>query len=377
MDKTKDINNLEPDSVCANVADFKPYVAGLSIDEIRDRYGLASIIKLASNENPLGTSPLVQQTLRAKADMAFRYAQSGNPRLCKAIAQHYGLDVNRVVVGNGSDEIIDLLIRVRCVSGVHNIVAFKPCFSIYQTQSRFADVEFRQVPLKPDFHFDWDAFIAAADDNTAIAFVTTPDNPSGWCPKVEELEHAAKSLPSSCLFVIDEAYMDFCDNEDAHSLFKRLDEFPNVAILRTFSKSFGLAGLRLGYGVFPPKLADYIQRVRLPFSVNILAEEAGLAALQDHVFHAETLRVTNEGRAFLTEQLTNLGCEVLPSMANFIMFKPSVDAAWLCEELLRRGIIIRSLKSYGLPEYARVTIGDACENKAFLLAFQTIIQGKA
>lgn len=376
MDKNN-VNALEPDSVCPQVADFKPYVAGLSIDEIRDRYGLASIIKLASNENPLGTSPMVQQTLRAKADMAFRYAQSGNPRLVKGIAEHYGLDASRIVVGNGSDEIIDLLIRVRCVSGVHNIVAFNPCFSIYKTQSRFADIEFRQVSLKPNFHFDWDAFLAACDENTAIAFVTTPDNPSGWCPSGAELEKVAKALPTSCLFVIDEAYMDFCDSEEAHSLFNRLDEFPNIAILRTFSKSFGLAGLRLGYGVFPPKLADYIQRVRLPFSVNILAEEAGLAALQDRVFHAETLRVTNEGRAFLSKELEVLGCEVLPSMANFIMFKPPVDTPWLCEELLRRGVIIRSLKSYGMPEYARVSIGDRNENSIFLHAFQAILQGQA
>lgn len=362
-----------PDDVRPEVLDFKPYVPGLSIDEIKDRYGLADVVKMASNENPLGTSPVVQRVLKSHADMAFRYAQSGNPRLTMAIAAHHGVDHGRVVAGNGSDEIIDLLIRVRAQPGRHNIVAFKPCFSIYELQARLCGIEFRQAPLQSDFSFDWDAFIAAADENTTIAFATTPDNPSGWCAPVEELERVARALPPSCLFVIDEAYMDFCGDEAAHSLLSRLDEFPNVAVLRTFSKSFGLAGLRLGYGILPLRLADYLRRVRLPFSVNILAEEAGMAALQDDVFRSETLRVTAEGRTMLATGLGALGCEVLPSWANFIMFRPPFDASSLFEALLHRGIIIRPLKSYGLPQYLRVSIGNPEENLRFIEACKEIL----
>lgn len=362
-----------PDDVRPEVLDFKPYVPGLSIDEIRDRFGLADVVKLASNENPLGTSPVVQRTLKTKADLAFRYAQSGNPRLTRAIAAHHGVAPERVVAGNGSDEIIDLLIRVRATPGKHNIVAFRPCFSIYELQAKFCGLEFRQADLRPDFTFDWDAFLAATDENTAIAFVTTPDNPSGWCPPVSELEHVARTLPPSCLFVIDEAYMDFCGDEAAHSLLSRLDAFPNIAVLRTFSKSFGLAGLRLGYGILPERLADYLHRVRLPFSVNILAEEAGLAALEDTVFRSETLRVTAEGRAYIAEGLKALGCDVLPSWANFIMFRPPTDATDLFEALLRRGIIIRPLKSYGLPQHLRVSVGNADENRRFIEACKEIL----
>lgn len=362
-----------PEDVRPEVLDFKPYVPGLSIDEIKDRYGLSDVIKLASNENPLGTSPVVQRVLHDRAGLAFRYAQSGNPRLISALAEHHAVAPERLVAGNGSDEIIDLLIRIRAVPGRHNVLAFRPCFSIYSLQTRLCGVELRQVDLLPDFRFDWDAFIAAADENTAIAFVTTPDNPSGWCPPVEELIRAAQALPPSCLFVIDEAYMDFCGNEAAHSLLPRLAEFPNVAILRTFSKSFGLAGLRLGYGILPERLADYMRRVRLPFSVNILAEEAGIAALGDTVFRSETLHVTAAGRAMLSRELTALGCKVLPSWANFIMFQPRVAAATLFEELLHRGIIIRPLKSYGLDDYLRVSIGNSHENAAFISACKELL----
>lgn len=368
--------NGRADDVRPEVLDFKPYVPGLSIDEIRDKYGLSQVIKLASNENPLGTSPIVQRVLRDRAPLAFRYAQSGNPRLVEALSRHHGIDSSRIVVGNGSDEIIDLIVRVRAVPGTHNVVAFKPCFSIYELQTRLCGVELRQAPLLPDFSFDWDSLLKLVDDQTAIVFVTTPDNPSGWCPPVAEPEALARALPPSCLLVIDEAYMDFSGEQAAHSLLGRLDDFPNVAILRTFSKSFGLAGLRLGYGILPEKLADFVRRVRLPFSVNILAEEAGIAALEDTVFRAETLRVTAEGRDAITRGLERLYCRVYPSMANFIMFQPpegGLDALALFEELLKRGIIIRPLKSYGLPHLLRVSIGAPEENSAFLAACKELL----
>lgn len=365
-----------PCAVRPEVCGFTPYTPGLSIDEIRDRYGLAQIIKLASNENPLGTSPVVRQTLRRKADLAFRYAQSGNPRLTAAIAAHHGVSDLRVLAGNGSDEIIDLIVRVRAVPGVHNVVAFRPCFSIYALQTRLAGVDFRQAPLATDFSFDWNGLLALVDDATAVVFVTTPDNPSGFCPPVADLERLARALPPGCLLVVDEAYMDFCGDEAAHSLLSRIDAFPNLAVLRTFSKSFGLAGLRLGYGIFPVQLADSLRRVRLPFSVNILAEEAGMAALTDTVFRAETLRVTAQGRAALHAGLTALGCHVFPSKANFLMFRPvsvSGGAERLFDELLRRGIIIRPLKSYGLPDLLRVSVGNPDENAAFLKAVGEIV----
>ncbi len=359
------------------ILDFTPYTPGLAIDEIRERYGLPQVIKLASNENPLGTSPMVQKALQKIAASAFRYPQAGNPRLVNALAAQHKLPPERVVAGNGSDEIIDLLIRVRAVPGKHNVVACKPCFSIYRLQTRLAGVELRQAPLKADFKIDWEALRALVDDNTALVFLTTPDNPSGYCPPREEVERFAQSLPPFCLLVADEAYMDFVEDEPATTMLPVLDKHPNVAVIRTFSKSFGLAGLRLGYGVLPEKIADYMRRVRLPFSVNLLAEEAGLTALADKAFREETLAVTREGRAYLNKELAALHCVVYPSQANFIMFSlppySGYSAQNVFEALLTRGVIIRPLKSYGLPDHLRVSIGNPQENKVFITALSNLI----
>ncbi|MEG2140341.1 MAG: histidinol-phosphate transaminase [Bilophila sp.] len=366
---------------------FKPYTAGLSINEIRETYGLERVIKFASNENPLGTSPLAQKALRDHAGLAFRYPQAGNPRLVTALAAHHNVSPARVVVGNGSDEIIDLLFRVCAEPGIQNAVAFKPCFGIYSTQSALCGVTLRQTPLNLDFSFPIDDLLQLVDANTRLVFITTPDNPSGYTAPVADLIRLAHALPDTCLLVVDEAYMDFTDDEGAHSLLPTLTDFPNVAILRTFSKSFGMAGLRLGYGILPETIADHMWRVRLPFSVNLMAEEAALAALKDSDFRTETLRVIREGRAFLTTELTNLGLHVTPSQANFLMFevplsqpshtshpsKPTHTAATLFEALLKQGLILRPLNGYGLPNHLRVSVGTAEENHLLIQTLRHLL----
>ena len=360
-----------PDSVRPEVEAFTPYTPGLSIDEIQERYGLSHVIKMASNENPLGVSPQVRAAIERHAAKAFRYPQGGNPRLVAALARHHGFDPARVVVGNGSDELIDLLIRARAVPGRHNVATFTPCFKIYALQSHLCGVELRQAKLRENFSFDSEALLGLVDAETALVFVTTPDNPSGYCPPAAEIAKLARALPATCLLVVDEAYMDFADDESAYSLLPELDGFPNVTVLRTFSKSFGLAGLRLGYALLPARLADYLWRIRLPFSVNILAEEAGLAALRDTAFREESLRVVRQGRETLSQGLRGLGCQVWPSQANFIMFRPpagSPPAREIFEKLLCMGIIIRPLTSYGLPDLLRVSMGTEEENMRFLSA---------
>ncbi|MDL2266385.1 histidinol-phosphate transaminase [Desulfovibrio sp. OttesenSCG-928-G15] len=366
-----------PFPVRPEVLAFEPYSPGLSIDEIRAKYGLESVVKLASNENPLGTSPVVQKVIREYAAMAFRYAQSGNPRLVRAIADHLGVAPDLIVPGNGSDEVIDLLVRVVPTPGVHNIVASRPSFSMYRIQSRLCGVEFRQVPLNDDFSFDWQGLLQAVDEQTAMVFITTPDNPSGWCPSVAEVEAFATRLPPSCLLVVDEAYMDFCADSREHSLFERFAQFPNLVLLRTFSKSYGLAGIRLGYGIMPKPLADALRSVHMPFSINILAEAAGIAALADTAFYEQTMRTVREGRQYITEKLGAMGCRVFPSMANFVMFtlpdSCKKDALAVFEALLSRGMIIRPLKSYGLPEHLRVSIGSMDENSLFVRLLSEVL----
>jgi histidinol-phosphate aminotransferase len=364
-----DIRTVRPE-----VEAFTPYVPGLSIDEIKERYGLATVIKLASNENPLGASPIVQRAIARSAANVFRYPQAGNPRLRKAIAERLHVAPGRIVAGNGSDEIIDLLVRVKARPGVDNIVAFTPCFSLYELQARLCGVELRRPPLAADFSLPLDALLEVTDERTALVFVTNPDNPSGRVTPASALTELARALPPQALLVVDEAYVDFAEDPEAVSLVPHIEELPNVVVLRTFSKAYGLAGLRLGYGVMPEWLAELLLRVRLPFSVNLMAEEAGLAALFDEVFHRATVGMVKRGRAGVGAELERLGCEVVPSQANFLMFRPELPAGEVFEALLKRGIIIRPLKSYGLPEYCRVSIGNDQENAAFVAALAEVLQ---
>ena len=350
-----------------DVAEFEAYEPGLSMEEIRLRYGLERVIKLASNENSLGVPPSAREALLAALSRAHRYPQAGNPRLVSALAERYRVGPERIFVGNGSDELIDLLFRIRAVPGTHNAVAFSPCFGLYVTQAKMAGVELRRAPLGSDFDFDFEAMLKLTDENTTLAFVTSPDNPSGRLAAPERLEDLARALPPACLLVVDEAYMEFAD--EGQSLLPALDRLPNVAILRTFSKIYGLAGLRIGYGILPERLADYLWRVRLPFSLNILAEEAALAALSDDAFRRESLRFTREGRKLISRELQGMGCSVIPSQSNFIMFSPPAEkmtARQLHARLLERGMIIRGLGAYHLPDWLRVTVGREEENRFFL-----------
>jgi histidinol-phosphate aminotransferase len=362
------------DRIREAVREFTPYSPGLSMEEIKERYGLTRVVKLASNENPLGASPLVKRVLARKGDQVFRYPRAGNPALVAALAAFHDVPPQCVVAGNGSDEIIDLLVRVTCEPGRDNVVAFSPCFSIYVQQTKLCGVTLRQVPLGPDFAFDLQALAAACDEHTALVFLTNPDNPSGYAVPAEDVLALARALPPRALLVVDEAYVEFAAPKNAYSVLPRFGECDNVVVLHTFSKLYGLAGLRLGVGIMPEWLADYLLRVRLPFSVNLLAEAAGMAALEDAAFSQATLDTVHQGRALLAEKLTSMGCHVFPSQANFLMFEPPLPALELFEALLKRGLIVRALKSYGLPHLLRVSIGNDEENALFLAAVQDIIQ---
>lgn len=363
------------------IAALDPYVPGLSIDEIREKYGLARVIKLASNENPLGAPPLAQDAIRRCAALAFRYPQGGNVRLVRALARHHRVEQTRIAIGNGSDEIIDLLLRIHVQPGRHNILCFGPCFSIYPIQAAIAGIETRRVSLKPDFSPDFPGLLKLADADTRLVFLTTPDNPSGFCPPLADVlrfaEDIARAAPDA-LLLIDEAYMDFAPDEKTASCLAGGCIPANAAVLRTFSKSFGLAGLRLGYAVLPAAVADAFWRARLPFSVNILAEEAGLAALEDSSFRKATLDTVKNGRAALALGLAKAGCRVWPSAANFLMFRlPDGKNTRACfEALLAQGIIIRTLASYNLPSHLRVSVGTEEENTAFLDALNRWLQNR-
>ena len=244
-------------------------------------------------------------------------------------------------------------------------------------------METRRCPLSPDYSFDLDALFSLVDAGTRLVFVTTPDNPSGYCPPLTAMRRLAEQLERHfprCLLVVDEAYMDFagasCGDTSRFSLLASGDLPANVAILRTFSKSYGLAGLRLGYGVLPAELAGFYWRARLPFSVNSLAEKAGLAVLRDSEFRRATLECIRSGRCRLTEGLRLFGCDVWPSEANFLMIRlpEGYDASSCFEHLLQCGIIIRPLSSYGMSDKLRISIGTKEDNEAFLEALRSFLE---
>lgn len=365
--------------ICEHIKSFEPYVAGLSIDEIKEKYQLAHVIKMASNENPFGSSKLAKESMVQNVGNAFRYPQAGNPRLVKALAKYYQkkypfISEKQIFVGNGSDEIIDLLFRTLTVPGKHNAVMFKPCFGLYSTQAKVQNCEIRTCPLKDDFSFDFEGLRALVDENTALCFVTSPDNPSGRLADRAELLSFARSLPKTCLLVVDEAYIEFAGNEEDCSIIGELASFENVAIMRTFSKVYGLAGMRIGYIFVPEIVADYLWRIRLPFSINILAQEAAICALDDEEFKQKTITHTMAERSGMSKALQELGCKVYPSHSNFIMFEPAVlPAKEVCQKLLEKGIIVRALTSYSLPHLVRVSIGTVEENTMFLTAMRELM----
>ncbi|MFW5971287.1 MAG: histidinol-phosphate transaminase [Desulfovermiculus sp.] len=354
------------------IKEFAPYVPGRSIADIRREIGLTQVVKMASNENPLGTSPLVKKTVQRRADLVFRYPSPNSPELTAALSHHLDVPENRLVIGNGSDELIDLLIRVLARPGQDRIIVFDPSFSIYRMQARLCGVELTLVPLNPDMSFPLARLLQEADETTAMVFLTNPDNPSGYTAAKDELISLAAGLPGNTMLIVDEAYIEFARDPGLHSPLFDLEQLENVVLLRTFSKLYGLAGLRLGYGVMPAWLSDLLHRVKLPFSVNLLAEAAGLSALRDADFVQATRETVLQGRQMLSRELKNLGWKVYPSQANFLLVQPALPAADLVKDLLQKGYIIRALDSYGLYDHVRISIGTEAENLGLIRACQEI-----
>ncbi len=356
-----------------DMMDSKPYAPGLTIEEIKEKYGLNTVIKLASNENPLGTSPIAQKAIIRHAPNVFRYPHNGNPRLNKAIAQRIGVDEKNIISGNGSDEVIDLLVRIKAQPGRDEVLTYDSCFSMYRLMSRLCGINFKQIPRNAGHKQPLKALADAVTEKTAVVFITSPDNPTGLAVTVQEVREMVASIPEQTILVIDEAYIEFATPAEDYDMRGLLEEFPNIVLTRTFSKAYGLAGMRVGYGIMSPELADFIKSARAPFTVNLLAEEAAIAVLDDEAFYNTTLNVVLRGRKLFTDELRAIGCEVLDSQANFIMFKPTRDAGEVFEELLKRGIIVRPLKSFGLAEYIRVNMGTDHENEVFLKTLKEIL----
>ncbi len=356
-----------PLKVDQHIASLVPYVPGKPVEELERELGIPHAIKLASNENPRGPSPKACAVLSKAAGTLNRYPDGGGHTLRKALATRWKVDADQVILGNGSDEILSLLTRAFLPPGEEAVMA-DHTFVIYKlvvTASHGRPVE---VPLKNWTH-DLPAMAEAVTPHTRLVFVCNPNNPTGTMVTAGEVDALMARIPEDVIVVFDEAYYEYVRREDFPDTLRYLRQGRNVAVLRTFSKIYGLAGLRIGYCLTTPEIAEYLNRVRPPFNVNSLAQRAALAALEDedHVTHS---RLMNEAQMVrLREGLVELGFEALPSEANFLYFDVRRDGREVFEALLREGVIVRHIGGRML----RVTIGLPEENSRFLQVLKRVL----
>ena len=345
------------------------YEPGKPIEDVARELGLdpAGILKLASNENPLGPSPLaVAAATRALAHGEL-YPDGGCFVLRQKLAARHGLAAEQFVVGNGSNEILELLGHVFLRPG-DEVVMGAPAFIVYKLVALLFGARPVEVPLV-DHRHDLDALARAVTPRTKLVFLPSPNNPTGTANTEAEIHAFVRALPEQVVFVFDEAYAEYLDNPP--DLRPLLAEGRKVVGLRTFSKIFGLASLRVGYGYASPELAGLLNRVRQPFNVNAIGQAAAVAALDDAEFTARARATNASGLSQLASALAGRGLEIVPSVANFLLVKVG-DGARVFTELQRRGVIVRPMKPYGMPEWVRVTVGTAAQNERFLAALDEV-----
>ncbi len=347
------------------------YVPGKPIEELERERGIRNSVKLASNENPLGPSPKALRALQRTLAGVHRYPDSGGYELVRKLAERHRLDTRQVVLGNGSDEIIGMLARAFLQPG-DEVIMPRPAFQMYEIETRAAAAVPVEVPLDR-LRTDLEAMAARITDRTRLVFVNTPHNPTGSLVARAELEAFMRRLPEGVVLALDEAYTEFVRDPGGPDSLDYVRAGRPVVGLRTFSKAYGLAGLRIGYGVMPVDVAEVLNRVRPPFNVNLPAQAAAAAALDDDAFLQETLRVVHAGVDYLQEALAALGLECQPTQANFLMVRVPGEGRRFFEALLERGVIVRPLASYGFPDRLRVSVGRAEENQRFVEALRQVL----
>ncbi len=352
-----------------SLARVTPYTPGKPIEEVQRELGLPSAMKLASNENPLGPSPKALEAIRQALPSLHRYPDSHCFYLVRKLARHMGLVPEQFIVGNGSDEIITLAVRALIEPGDEVVIAH-PTFVIYQIASQIAEAKIRTVPLR-DFRYDLAGMRRAVTRRTRLVFIANPDNPTGTYVTRAEVEAFMGGLPPHVVVFFDEAYAEVADVPDYPDSRAFLGRHP-VIITRTFSKAYGLAGIRVGYGMAPTDLIEAMHRVREPFNVNSLAQVAAAAALEDTEHLEATRRLLREQKRVLVQALEQIGFACIPSATNFILFRVGPKASETVQALLKRGIIVRHMQGWDLPDYVRVTIGLPQENQAFIQALNQI-----
>jgi histidinol-phosphate aminotransferase len=352
-----------------DIRSLSPYVPGKPIEELQRELGLTRVIKLASNENPLGPSPKALAVLSGTQNMLHRYPDGGAYQLRRAIADRWKVAVEQVILGNGSDEILSLLTRTFLVPGDEAIMA-DHTFVIYKMEVTAVHGTPVVVPLV-DWTHDLESMARAVTSRTRLLFLCNPNNPTGTIVSAEAIDRLMAKVPDDVIVVFDEAYFEYVRNPQFPDAMAYVKQRRNAIVLRTFSKIHGLAGLRIGYGVSTPEIIDFLNRVRPPFNVNSLAQTAALAALSDDEHLAKSRAVNEKGMEQMEQGLRALGVVPIPSQTNFLYFDAKQDGRVVFEALLRKGIIVRHIHGTML----RVTIGQPDENTAFLQAFKDVLAG--
>lgn len=348
-----------------------PYQPGKPIEELEREYGIRNSVKLASNENPLGPSPAAVEAAQAVLRGSARYPDGNGFALKSALSQRLGVAAEQITLGNGSSDVLEFAARI-WISSAHEVIYSQYCFALYPLLAQALGARGRAVPTK-EFGHDLQAMAAAVNEQTRLIYIANPNNPTGTWLRAEELEAFLAAVPGHILVVLDEAYHDYVDSTDYPYSLNWLTRYPNLIITRTFSKVYGLAGLRVGYGVSHQDLADLMNRLRPPFNVNSLALAAATAALQDQAHIQRSCEVNRTGMAQLTRAFTDLGLDYIPSVGNFVTVNMGRPGEEIYEALLRRSIIVRPMTSYGLSHYLRVTVGQEEENARFLQALEAVL----
>ncbi len=358
--------------VAPNIESLVPYPPGKPLEELEREYGITDSIKMASNENSLGPSPKAVKAVAEVLHGLHRYPDGSCYYLANSLAKKLGVQPDELVFGNGSNEVIQFLVGAFLAAG-DEVITSHPTFLVYATMVQAYGGINKVVPLKGMGH-DLEAILAEITDKTRLIFLDNPNNPTGTSFGKIEFENFLSQVPETVIVVLDEAYVDFVAPELRLDARDYLHEATPVVALRTFSKAYGLAGLRVGYGLMRAEIAAYIHRVRQPFNVNTLAQVAAKAALEDDVFLAATLQMVREGMKWLFGEIQALGCHCYPSQTNFFL----VDVGLACDKvykaMLQRGVIVRPMSAYGFPEFIRVTVGTEDENRRLVRSLVEVLQ---
>lgn len=359
------------DLVNPHILELKPYVPGKPVEALERELGISSSIKLASNENPLGPSPKAVEALLACVSGINRYPDDSYYALRTRLSQKLDVAPEQLIFGCGADEVLELVVKTFLRPGDEVVMAW-PSFSMYPIVVKGMGGVPVQIPLRSDFGHDLSAMSKAISERTKIVFVCNPNNPTGTSIGAAEFDAFISDLPDSVVLVVDEAYSDFVRRADFPKTIDWLERRPGTLVLRTFSKIYGLAGVRIGYGIGNDELIGYLGRARIPFSVNQLAAVAALAALDDDEHVRRTLELNAKGIEYLESELSALGLDVYPSDANFILVRAGADAY---EKLLLEGVIVRPMNSFGLHEHVRISVGTPEENERVVKALRKLRVG--